>query len=345
MGRNAQLNGLNPKVPPLDGTLHVPELYDWQYYNNPTQTAFLYTDGDSVIQHITYREFIPAIHRAGRLVASLINIDISGDHDDYPVVALISAAVVAHLLQNSGAAHVLVEQHDTRLYHRAQDALAIIEQKDGSGNYQLHALPLYEDIYGDYGKFIPLPKKSYSRSSRAMIVHSSTKSSHNLIGATFSCHSIELFHPIGLYFLCWAPAYCLKLAVFRPSVPAVSPTSDAAFRGMRESGAQYAVTHTRFLEEWWQDPEKVSYLTTLRAVVYGGKLLKQCVGDFLTRQGVQLSVSYGSTESGTLSAMPSAGDQGQQWEYFQLNPQCALEFIDQGDGAFLAVVMINPAPC
>ncbi|KAG6918200.1 hypothetical protein DXG01_015989 [Tephrocybe rancida] len=34
-------------------------------------------------------------------------------------------------------------------------------------------------------------------------------------------------------------------------------------------------------------------------------------------------------------------DQGQDWEYFQLNPLCSIEFIDQGDSSFLAVVTVK----
>ncbi|KAF8067696.1 hypothetical protein FPV67DRAFT_1415766 [Lyophyllum atratum] len=34
-----------------------------------------------------------------------------------------------------------------------------------------------------------------------------------------------------------------------------------------------------------------------------------------------------------------AGCQGRDWEYFELNPQCAVRFLDQGNGSFHAIVL------
>ncbi|KAG5736033.1 hypothetical protein E4T56_gene18340 [Termitomyces sp. T112] len=356
--------------PPLDGSLYVPELYDWQYHHNPTQTAFLYSKGGSGLQTVTYKELVPAIHRAARLVADLIGINISGNRTDYPIVAILTAAdtisvftlligmlrlgivcfpisprfsssVVAHLLQKASVTEILVDRHNPRLSQVARNALSELRDTGTPTPLpKLHVLPLYDEIYCDNNCSEPLPKRIYHLSSPAMLVHSSNsasdypkaipwtvqfilqtttvpaKSSHDLSGTIFSCHSIELFHPIGLYFLFWLPAYSLKLAVFHPSVPA----------------------------DWWRDPRKILHLTTLRAVIYGGKLLKQSVGNYLATQGVKLCISYGSTEGGILSAMPS-DLQVVEWEYFQLNPQCQLHFVDQGDGSFLAVVMATEGHC
>ncbi|KAG6886626.1 hypothetical protein C0992_003093, partial [Termitomyces sp. T32_za158] len=77
---------------PLDGSLYVPELYDWQYVHNPTVTAFLYYNGESDLQTITYKELVPAVHQAARFVADTIGINIFGDRESYPVVAILSAA-------------------------------------------------------------------------------------------------------------------------------------------------------------------------------------------------------------------------------------------------------------
>ncbi|KNZ76905.1 hypothetical protein J132_06813 [Termitomyces sp. J132] len=305
MSRDEQPQSSQYERPPLDGSLYVPELYDWQYHHNPTQTAFLYSVGESGLQAITYKEFVPAIHRAARLVAGMIGIDISGEKAHYPAVVILSAAdtisvfttligmlrlgvvcfpisprfsdsVVAHLSQKAGATHILVDGHNPRLFQVARNALVELNEQRGVGTQtplpNLHALPIFDEIYGDYGHFDPLPETSYPLSSHAMLVHSSNStsdypkvipwtvqlilatttipanSSHDLSGAVFSCHGIELFHPIGLHFLFWLPAYGLKLAVFKPSVPAVSPTSELTFQGMQETRAHYIVTHTRFLE-------------------------------------------------------------------------------------------------
>ena len=38
------------------------------------------------------------------------------------------------------------------------------------------------------------------------------------------------------------------IATFKPSSPAVLPTPDLCFEGIRETKAQYALTHTKFME-------------------------------------------------------------------------------------------------
>jgi len=81
------------RVPPLDGSLCVPEIYDWHLVNNSTQPIFTYPNNeDGASRYITYGEFVPAFHRAGRLIAAQLNLDLEGDRKDYPVVAILSIA-------------------------------------------------------------------------------------------------------------------------------------------------------------------------------------------------------------------------------------------------------------
>ena len=61
------------RVPPLDGSLSVPEIYDWHYRHNPDFPLFQYLENGQVPIRITYSQAIPAIHRAGRMMKSYIN--------------------------------------------------------------------------------------------------------------------------------------------------------------------------------------------------------------------------------------------------------------------------------
>ena len=79
------------KIPPLDGSLCVPEMYDWHYLHNKLHPVFRYTT-DGIIHHITYEEFVPALHRAGYLISEQIGVNQAGEQNDYPVVAILSTA-------------------------------------------------------------------------------------------------------------------------------------------------------------------------------------------------------------------------------------------------------------
>ncbi|ESK85205.1 acetyl-CoA synthetase-like protein [Moniliophthora roreri MCA 2997] len=280
----------------------------------------------------------------------------------FPISPRFSPRVVAHLLQKAGVSHVLLND-DPCLKLLVEEAVSIVE-KEAKGELYIgmYTLPQYEELYVDTW-FPRLPKKIYDRSSTAMFVHSSNSSSdypkavpwtvlmqsqhariplksqmHDLRGQVMSCHSIELFHTLGLFFLFWTPASGLIMATFKPASPAVLPSAENCFHGIKTTQATYALTHTRFLEAWAPDEAKVNHLKTLKGVLSGGKILKQAAGDTLARRGVRLCNCYGSTEAGQISAIPT-DEPGTDWDYFQRNPQCTLEFEDQGDGTFHAIVI------
>ncbi|KAG6901669.1 hypothetical protein C0995_009385 [Termitomyces sp. Mi166 len=86
-------SGLNTefKIPPLDGSLCVPEMYDWHYTHNKTHSVFRYA-GDGIVHRISYGEFVPALHRAAHIISEQIGVNPAGDRNNYPVVAVLSAA-------------------------------------------------------------------------------------------------------------------------------------------------------------------------------------------------------------------------------------------------------------
>ncbi|KAI0073515.1 acetyl-CoA synthetase-like protein [Panus rudis PR-1116 ss-1] len=91
------------KIPPLDGSLTLPEIYDWHLENSPDHPLFLYGedaeegsgrplgDGGEVVT-LTWRDVVRGIHRAGWAVKR--NIENGGwrsDKDERPMVAILAS--------------------------------------------------------------------------------------------------------------------------------------------------------------------------------------------------------------------------------------------------------------
>ena len=58
--------------PPLDGSITVPEMYDWHLKHSPNHTLFVYSDDGGVATEMTMAEAVKGFHRAGYLIQSLI---------------------------------------------------------------------------------------------------------------------------------------------------------------------------------------------------------------------------------------------------------------------------------
>ena len=92
----------------------------------------------------------------------------------FPISPRFSAAVIANLLEKTGASYVFVSV-ERRLHHLAQDAVAVAAS---SGSLRavptVCAMPKFEDLYvTPEAPFERLPEKVYDLSATALIVHSS----------------------------------------------------------------------------------------------------------------------------------------------------------------------------
>ena len=56
------------KPAPLDGSLTIPELYDWHQIHTPNHPLFEYADDFGVVHVLLWPEVVQAIHRAARRV-------------------------------------------------------------------------------------------------------------------------------------------------------------------------------------------------------------------------------------------------------------------------------------
>ncbi|KIY44831.1 acetyl-CoA synthetase-like protein [Fistulina hepatica ATCC 64428] len=191
--------------PPLDGSLCVPEIYDWHATHNPDYPLFVYNSNfspDSLVQKggsltiHTYASVAAAAHKAGRYVACLTGVPLDGDTK--PIVAVLassdsitffttllgmmraeivpflisprnSAVAAAHLLKVQDVHHLLLSS-DPHIMQLGQDAVAELHTQ--GHDVKIFSMPLFEDIYNG-NPFQPLPPMNVEASTPIFMVHSS----------------------------------------------------------------------------------------------------------------------------------------------------------------------------
>lgn len=82
------------QAPPLDGSVPFPELYDWHYLHSPNHPVYVFPEqiDSGINRSIYWRELVPAIHRAGKLITKLFGIDLPVPADKPPIVAIFSVS-------------------------------------------------------------------------------------------------------------------------------------------------------------------------------------------------------------------------------------------------------------
>lgn len=66
--RTQALRSSTFKPPPLDGSLALPEIYDWHLINSPAHPLLTFTQSDGTLRIICWREFVRAAHEAGYIL-------------------------------------------------------------------------------------------------------------------------------------------------------------------------------------------------------------------------------------------------------------------------------------
>jgi hypothetical protein len=78
--------------PPIDGSLAISEIYDFNYTHNRDHPLFVHPNGSGGHKTITFFEAIPAAHEAGRYIAKAAKIDLNDDPSSYPMVGILAAS-------------------------------------------------------------------------------------------------------------------------------------------------------------------------------------------------------------------------------------------------------------
>jgi hypothetical protein len=82
------------RLPPLDGSLTIPEVYDWHLIHNPDHVLWIHSSGGAIDDRteITLKQGVHAIHRAARLLTEhLSQKGLQPATRDAPVIALFAA--------------------------------------------------------------------------------------------------------------------------------------------------------------------------------------------------------------------------------------------------------------
>lgn len=81
-----QKEALSPtfRRPPIDGSLTIPEIYDWHYENSPDHPLFVYADDSGRSTTITWKDVVRATHKLGRAIRRITAGDDSDEAADSP---------------------------------------------------------------------------------------------------------------------------------------------------------------------------------------------------------------------------------------------------------------------
>ncbi|KAH9834865.1 uncharacterized protein C8Q71DRAFT_797672 [Rhodofomes roseus] len=167
------------KVPPLDGTLTFPQLFDFHEQHSANHSLFVYAEQDGTINAINWTRACVAIRRAALLVREHVGtMHVGGptDAQEVPVVAILSAsdaipyatlmmgimragytpfplsarnsaAAIAHLLAQSNAVHIFVGL-DQAMRDLTVEACELLKSQYGYVTVPgTSSMPVFDDFY------------------------------------------------------------------------------------------------------------------------------------------------------------------------------------------------------
>ncbi|CAL1699334.1 unnamed protein product [Somion occarium] len=377
------------KQPPLDGTLSLPEIYDWHLEHSPNHPLFVYADDAGIATTIYWPEAVRAVHRAGRLIQSLVqDADskrsgplviailaptdfiayftlmvgiIRAGHVAFPVSPRNSPAAIAHLLTITDSAYLLVGP-EVAMQDLAAVSLKILSDA-GTPQPIIGSVPPFESLYpkDSEANFEPLPPLKPKWDDIAVIMHSSGSTAYpksilwshhrflmlgmvpyhgerDLTGQHLGCHSLPMYHGMGMIQAGWSATSGLVLTTFKPQSPAPVPTPESVLKGSMATKTDVIFCVPSFIESWAKDPENVRQLRQIQGLLYGGGPLSQSVGDFLVEQGVSIFILYGCTECGIVTPIIPKSS-GKDWIYFRIPAGIETRFIWDVNGNAELVIL------
>ena len=78
-------------LPQLDGSLTLPELFEWHSQNSPKHPLYVFEDKPGVLRTIFWGEVIHGLNRAARLCAEAIGGETVKDSKNAPVIAILGS--------------------------------------------------------------------------------------------------------------------------------------------------------------------------------------------------------------------------------------------------------------
>lgn len=77
----------------------LPEIYDWHLHNSPDHPLFVYDDDDGAERVINWATVVRAVHRAGRIIQSRVDVDCANfaATGRVPVVGILASSGTSRL--------------------------------------------------------------------------------------------------------------------------------------------------------------------------------------------------------------------------------------------------------
>ncbi|TCD70281.1 putative NRPS-like protein biosynthetic cluster [Steccherinum ochraceum] len=184
------------RVPPVDGSHMVPDVWDWHLEYSPNHPVFVYTEGDGKEKVLAWRDVTPGIHRAGALIQSKIEASpgnrpivavlaasdsityylvqagtVRANYIAFPISPRNSPAAVAHLLKKVGVSFLFIGPENNH-QQLAAAAFKCLEAEGVSVPDHCN-MPVYEDLMGPEHQTKLLPRYDYRPEETSIIIHSS----------------------------------------------------------------------------------------------------------------------------------------------------------------------------
>ncbi|KLO19193.1 acetyl-CoA synthetase-like protein [Schizopora paradoxa] len=280
-----------------------------------------------------------------------------------PIAPVNTAEAAAHLLTGTRSRYILVSQ-DPSSQKLAKSAVELISEEAERGRPQILDMPVYSDIFLKGGQIRRLPEMNFDLYGPAIYVHSSGSTSlpkpiiwtHaellqtaatqcfgvDLRGEILGVQGLSMSHASGLNhtipFLCVGGYIAATLS---PEEACPVRTPDAVMQSFLDCRPTIVICVPSYLQAWSEAPKAVEFLKTLKAIGFGGGPLSKETGDWLVKEGVRLTLVFGSTEAGIVARyFPEVHHN--DWEYFEINPHCAAEFAHVEGDLYELIIIKKP---
>ncbi|KAJ7289095.1 hypothetical protein C8J57DRAFT_1627484 [Mycena rebaudengoi] len=256
----------------------------------------------------------------------------------FPLSTRNSDVATAHLIAESGIKYLLVSQ-DAQMQEIARKAKLLLNSQ--SVHIDLIPIPTYDEISTtQHTDLDPLPPLQPIDDERViMIAHSSGSTSfpkvipftHGYLQSAVkamggwdfsttvrSAQGSAMFHAAGFFSIVRAAYTGMIMAFFPPTTHAVGATPGRVMA----SAVATKCTHMFFppSQHWAKNSADIENLRSFTYVLFTGGPLAQSTGDTLENHGVNLKVSYGTTEVAVMSLIFAKDKQNAGWQYFQFLP-------------------------
>ncbi|KAH9840963.1 uncharacterized protein C8Q71DRAFT_854811 [Rhodofomes roseus] len=192
------------KPPPLDGSLTLPEIYDWHFEHTPNHRLFVFDKEDGTLRTIYWPEAVTAINVGAKIIRDRMGW--KPNMEGYPVVAILSPsdsipyftlemsimragyvvfplsprnspAAIAHLVVKANVKHILVGR-EKAMTDLASSAFDILKAEHPSTALpDLSPMLSFEELYLPPGEgavsSADIPYRPHGSDDPAMLLHSS----------------------------------------------------------------------------------------------------------------------------------------------------------------------------